>query len=155
MDQWEGTFGDQRKVIEAQTVRMREFAAQTEVAQRAVRALEEFQVQITRDQKQVSELQRLAEERQRKELTNWQGENEQRWKKELLRWDYAMQEQQKINQKIVDRFPPLEKITVWLQKDLEALWKLQDIVGSQQLLAAQQMLNVLGKGVEERPKMES
>jgi hypothetical protein len=155
MDQWAEAFVEQRKLIEAQVVRLREFAVQYEASQRALKTLEEFQTLITRDQKQVAELQRLAEERQRKELANWQAENEQRWKKEVLRWEYAVQEQAKVNQKIVDRFPPLEKIAVWLKSDLEAIWKLQEALTAQQLTSAQQLLDVMGKGLDVRPKPEA
>jgi DNA repair exonuclease SbcCD ATPase subunit len=155
MEQWEVAFIEQKKAIESQIVRMREFAAQYEASQRALKSLEEFQGQTLRAQKQVSELQRLAEERQRKELTIWQTENEQRWKKELLRWDYATQEQQKTTAKVVERFPPIERVTALLQRDLESLWKLQEILGSQQMQSVQKLLDVLGHGVEERPKMES
>jgi DNA repair exonuclease SbcCD ATPase subunit len=155
MEQWEAAFIEQKKAIESQIVRMREFAAQYEASQRALKSLEEFQGQILRGQKQVSELQRLAEERQRKELAAWQAENEQRWKKELLRWEYATQEQQKATAKIVERFPPIEKATALIQRDLEALWKLQALLGSQQMQSIQKLLDVLGHGVDERPKMES
>ena len=155
MEQWAEAFIEQKKAIESQIVRMREFGAQYEASQRALKSLEEFQGQILRDQKQVSELQRLAEERQRKELAVWQAENEQRWKKEVLRWDYATQEQLKVNVKITDRFPSIERSVALLQRDLEALWKLQEVLGSQQMQSVQRLLDVLGHGVEERPKMES
>jgi len=155
MEQWEAAFIEQKKAIESQIVRMREFAAQYEASQRALKSLEEFQGQILRGQKQVSELQRLAEERQRKELAAWQAENEQRWKKELLRWEYATQEQQKATAKIVERFPPIERATALIQRDLEALWKLQAMLGSQQMQSVQKLLDMLGHGVDERPKMES
>ena len=155
MEQWEAAFIEQKKAIESQIVRMREFAAQYEASQRALKSLEEFQGQILRGQKQVSELQRLAEERQRKELAAWQTENEQRWKKELLRWEYATQEQQKATAKIVERFPPIERATALIQRDLEALWKLQAMLGSQQMQSVQKLLDMLGHGVDERPKMES
>jgi len=107
MGQWEQDFAAQRLLIEKQILRIREFDARYEAAGRAIKALEEFQAQIVHGQKQVSELQRLAEERQRKELGDWQGENEQRWKKETLRWDYTIQEQAKVNQKLsaVSRLP--------------------------------------------------
>jgi hypothetical protein len=154
MAAWEAEFLQQRELIEKQVVRMREFAAQYEAAGRALKALEEFQATILRDQKQVSELQRLAEERQRKELAEWQAENEQRWKKETLRWDYNLQEQQKINQKFADRFPPLEKAIVLLQKEIEALWKLHERLGAQQLQEAQRLLDLVGQALEERPKPE-
>jgi hypothetical protein len=154
MTVWETEFLQQRELIEKQAVRMREFSAQYEAAGRAIKTLEEFQAAMIRDQRQVSELQRLAEERQRKELAEWQAENEQRWKKETLRWDYSFQEQQKINQKLTDRFPPTERSVVLLQREIEALWKLQEQLGTRQLQEAQHLLDLIGKALEERPKAE-
>ena len=112
---WEQEFAEQKTLIEKQTVRLREFEARYEQASRALKGIEEFQALVVRDQKQVAELQRLAEERQRKELIDWQGENEQRWKKESLRWDYSIQEQQKVNQKLGERFLPLERQLALIQ----------------------------------------
>jgi chromosome segregation ATPase len=152
MTAWEAEFGQQRELIEKQVVRIREFAAQYEAAGRALKALEEFQTALVRDQKQVSELQRLAEERQRKELAEWQAENEQRWKKELLRWDYNQQEQQKATQKLTDRFPPVERVAALLQREVEALWKLQENLGAQQSREAQHLLDLINKALEARPK---
>jgi len=154
MDEWAEAFAQQRKTIEQQSLKMREFAAVSEAAQRAIKALEEFQAGLLRDQKQLSELQRLAEERQRKDLTTWQTENEQRWKKELLRWEYNVQEQQKVNQKLADRFPPLEKLSAHLQRDLEALWKLQERITSLRLQESERLLGSVNQGVQERPKLE-
>jgi hypothetical protein len=155
MAQWEQDFTAQRELIEKQVVRLREFQAQYEAAGRAIKTLEEFQAVMTRDQRQAAELQRLAEERQRKELADWQAENEQRWKKETLRWDYALGEQQKVNQKIIDRFPPTEKIIALLQREIEALWKLHEQLGVKQLQEAQHLLDAIGKALEVRPKAEA
>jgi len=105
-------------------------------------------------QKQVSELQRLAEERQRKELGEWQGENEQRWKKETLRWDYTIQEQAKVNQKLAERFPPTEKTVALLQREIEALWRLNEALGGAQLQEAQKLLVAIGAAQDARPKAE-
>jgi small-conductance mechanosensitive channel len=135
-------------------VRLRESAAKYDAAGRTIKTLEEFQAAMIRDQRQVGELQRLAEERQRKELAEWQAENEQRWKKETLRWDYSIQEQQKINQKLTDRFPPIEKNVALLQREVETLWKLHEQLGSQQLQEAQRLLDLVGKALEARPKAE-
>lgn len=151
---WEAEFLQQRELIEKQVVRMREFTAQYEAAGRAIKTLEEFQAAMIRDQRQVGELQRLAEERQRKELAEWQAENEQRWKKETLRWDYYLQEQQKVNQKLTDRFPPIEKDLALLQREVEALWKLHEQLGGRQLQEAQHLLDLIGKALEARPKAD-
>jgi hypothetical protein len=152
--QWSGEFEQQRAHIEKQTTRMRDFAAQHEAVGRAIKALEEFQAQISREQKQVAELQRLAEERQRNELAEWQAENEQRWKKELLRWDYNVQEQQKINQRLAERFTPLERDAAHFKRELEAVWRLQELLGQREIGEAQRLLDTIGAAVESRPRQE-
>lgn len=155
MAQWEEEIAQHRAVVEKQAVKLREFEARYEAAGRALKALEEFQTQIMQGQKQTAELQRLAEERQRKELAEWQAENEQRWKKETLRWDYALGEQHKVNQKWAERFLPLEKLVGLLQREIEALWRLQENLGNQQLTNTQKLLEVIGGAVDARPKPES
>jgi predicted RNase H-like nuclease (RuvC/YqgF family) len=142
-------------VIEKQGVRLREFEARYEAMGRAMKALDEFQAQVVHGQKQTAELQRLSEERQRKELSEWQGENEQRWKKETLRWDYTIGEQQKVNAKLIERFPPLERQLALLQREVEALWRSYESQGGVQLQNAQRLLDAIGASLTARPKQES
>jgi hypothetical protein len=151
---WTEEFVQQRDLMEKQVTRQRDFEARYEAAGRALKSLEEFQGQLVRDQKQVAELQRLAEERQRKELTEWQTENEQRWKKESLRWDYTIQEQQKVNQKLAERFVPTEKSTALLQREVEALWRLHEALVGRSLSDAQKLLDTVGGALQGRPKAE-
>jgi hypothetical protein len=154
MAEWAGVLAHQRDLIEKHVARQREFETRYEAAGRALKGLEEFQGQLSRDQKQVSELQRLAEERQRKELAEWQTENEQRWKKESLRWDYTIQEQQKVNQKLTDRFVPTEKSTAKLQREVEALWRLHEALAGRSLSDAQKTLDSVGAALQGRSKAE-
>lgn len=155
MSVWEQDFAQQRAVIEKQAVKLREFEIRYEAAGRAIKTMEEFQAQTVQGQKQTAELQRLAEERQRKELAEWQSENEQRWKKETLRWDYALGEQNKINQKLEEHFPPIGKQLALLQREVEGLWRLQEATGNQQLASVQKLLDIVGGAVDARPKRES
>jgi hypothetical protein len=155
MGVWEQEFAEQKTLIEKQVVRLREFETRYEQAGRALKAVEEFQTLVVRDQKQIAELQRLAEERQRKELTDWQGENEQRWKKETLRWDYLIQEQQKVNQKLAERFPSLESRLALYQREIEALWRVNEVVGASQIQSSQRLMDVIGAAVGARPKPEA
>ena len=155
MGTWEQEFAEHKTLIEKQVVRLREFEARYEQASRALKGIEEFQALVVRDQKQVAELQRLAEERQRKELIDWQGENEQRWKKESLRWDYSIQEQQKANQKLGERFPPLERQLGLIHREVEALWRLQEILGTSQTQGSERLLDAIGAAIGARPKPEA
>ncbi len=152
---WEQAIQEQRTLIEKQIVRLREFEARYEQAGRALKAIEDFQAGLLRDQKQVSELQRLAEERQRKELADWQAENEQRWKKESLRWDYSIQEQQKVNQRLAERFPPLEKQLAMIQREIEGLWRLHEALGAAQIQSSQRLVDAVGAALGARPKPEA
>jgi hypothetical protein len=149
---WAEEFARQQDLMVKQVARQREFETRYEAAGRALKGLEEFQGQLTRDQKQVAELQRLAEERQRKELAEWQTENEQRWKKESLRWDYTIQEQQKVNQRLADRFVPTEKSTATLQREVEALWRLNEALAGRSLSDAQKLLDTVGAALQGRSK---
>lgn len=155
MGVWEQVIQEQKTLIEKQIVRLREFEARYEQAGRSLKAIDEFHASLLRDQKQVSELQRLAEERQRKELADWQAENEQRWKKESLRWDYSIQEQQKVNQKLAERFPPLEKQLGILQRDIEALWRLHEALGAAQIQSSQRLVDAVGAALGARPRPEA
>ncbi len=152
--EWSEEFVRQRELIEKQVVRLRDFETRYDAAGRALKSLEEFQVGVVRDQKQVAELQRLAEERQRKELAAWQADNEQRWKKEVLRWDYTIQEQQKTNGKLAERFGPLEKSTAALHREVEALWRLHESLAGRSLTDAQKTLDAVGAAVHGRAKPE-
>jgi hypothetical protein len=154
MAAWAEEFARQGDLIEKQVARQREFETRYEAAGRALKGLEEFQGQLTRDQKQVAELQRLAEERQRKELAEWQTENEQRWKKESLRWDYTIQEQQKVNHRLAERFVPTEKSNALLQREVEALWRLHEALAGRGLSDAQKRLDTVGGALQGRPKPE-
>jgi hypothetical protein len=151
---WAEGFAHQQELMEKHVARQREFETRYEAAGRALKGLEEFQGQLARDQKGVAELQRLAEERQRKELAEWQTENEQRWKKESLRWDYTIQEQQKVNQKLADRFVPMEKSTALLQREVEALWRLHEALAGRSQSDAQKLLDTVGAALQGRPKKE-
>lgn len=155
MGDWEQDFASQKATIEQQVVKLREFEVRHEQAGRALKALEEFQAQIMREQKQISELQRLAEERQRKELTDWQTENEQRWKKESLGWNYSLGEQAKINQKLTDRFPSIERHLALLQREIEALWRLEETLGATQTQGTQRLLDTISAALGARPKPEA
>ncbi len=94
--------------MDEHSARMQEFTEAFREDRQVVGNVERFQEQIRREQTQVSELQRLSEERQKRQLEQWQEENEKRWRKELLRWDHQWGEQAKRNQQAGVRFLELE-----------------------------------------------
>ena len=94
--------------MDEHSARIREFTEAFREDRQVLASVERFQEQIRREQTQVSELQRLSEERQKRQLEEWQEENEKRWRKELLRWDHQWGEQTKRNQQAGVRFLELE-----------------------------------------------
>ncbi len=152
MTRWQDEFSAQRTTIEQQREAMLAFAEQLEVSKRAVASIEGFQDGIRREMNQVSEIQRLAEERQRKEMENWQAENEKRWKRQVLQWEHEVQEQDKINRQLASRFPPLEERQRTHEGQIQRLWRLHETEGLARLAEAQRWLGQLEEAVKERAK---
>lgn len=150
MHEWQVVFNDQQELMELQKTRIQEFAATSEETKRVIVSIEKFQERLQRDQNQVAQLQRLAEERQRKEMEIFLADNEKRWKKQILEWQYQWEQQEKINAQVKDRFP---KITVQLAHHddmLQFLWRISEVQSSAQLKAAQEWLGEVQKLAEQR-----
>ncbi|MCB0003658.1 MAG: hypothetical protein KDH86_14020, partial [Anaerolineae bacterium] len=97
MVRWHEEMEQQRIGIEQHHKKLQDFETQIADVKRVAISLQGFEESIRREQHQVAELQRLAEERQRKELDVFVAEDEKRWKKQILEWDGRWVEQQKVN----------------------------------------------------------
>lgn len=142
------------KKIDEFAARMLEFTEAFREDRQVVASVVGFQEQIRRDQTQVAELQRLAEERQKRQLELWQEENEKRWKKELLTWDYQWAEETKRHGQIAEQFRLTEEQLGRHQVQIEATWKFLE---SQVTIETQQQRRWLGeinRLLEDRPKKE-
>lgn len=144
-----------RDEIEGQHKQLREMAETVEQGKRAVQTIEQFQQAIRREQNQVTELQRLAEERQRREWEIFQAEYEKRWQRELLNWQQRWQQQEQFNQEIVKRFPPLETQLKLHAAQIEHLWHVQEELGAHRLHEAQRWLDTLETALEQRDQLKS
>ena len=150
MREWQATFDDYETILKSQTAHIQEFAAANEEARRIINGIGQFQERLQREQNQVAQLQRLAEERQRKELETFLADNEKRWKKQLLEWQYQWEQQEKINVQVRDRFP---KITVQLahhEEMLNFLWRITEVQSGSQLKSAQEWLTEVQKLADQR-----
>ena len=147
---WQDEFSAQRDVITRQRETMLAFAEQLEVSKHAVATIEGFQETIRRETNQVSELQRLAEDRQRKEMETWQAENEKRWKRQILQWEHEAQEQDKINRQLGARFPSLEERQRVHDAQIQRLWRLHETEGLARLAEGQRWLGQLEEALKER-----
>lgn len=149
---WREEFEQQRDGIAKQQQRLQDFDSHITESKRILLGLQGFEESIRREQHQVSELQRLAEERQRKSLDDFLAEDEKRWKKQTLEWDHRWIEQDKSNRDLAVQFPPLRKEIEALKVLIRQLWRLQETYGSQRLQEAQRWLASLETALGELPK---
>jgi chromosome segregation ATPase len=140
--------------IDAFSARMQEFAEAFREDRQVVANVERFQEMISREQAQVAELQRLAEERQKRQLEQWQEEDEKRWRKELLRWDHQWAEQAKRNQSIAERFGDAEERLAQHRTEIDGAWRFFESQITYQTQESRRWLGEMTRLLEQRPKKE-
>jgi chromosome segregation ATPase len=149
---WQQEFEQQRELMVEQQKRIQGFDTHINDSKRILQSLQGFEESIRREQHQVAELQRLAEERQRKELDAFLGEDEKRWKKQTLEWDHRWAEQDKVNRDLAAGFPPLRKEIEAMRGLIRQLWRLQETYGAHRLQEAQRWLGSLETALGDLPK---
>lgn len=152
MARWHEEMEQQRAGIEQHHKKLQEFDTQIADGKRVTISLQGFEESIRREQHQVAELQRLAEERQRKELDVFVAEDEKHWKKQILEWDGRWAEQQKVNKDLAVQLPPIRKEIEGTKAIVRQLWRLQETYGTQRLQEAQRWLQALESSLGDMPK---
>lgn len=136
------------------SARMEEFSSAFREDRQVVETVERFQEAIKREQAQVAELQRLAEERQRRQLDEWQEENEKRWRKELLRWEHQWGEQAKRNGQIAQTFTEIQGRLSQHRAEIDAAWKFLESQVNYQVQETRRWSGEMNRILEERPKKQ-
>jgi hypothetical protein len=154
MAEWIDTLEAQSKQMKAFTAQMQEYTETFREDRQVVGNVERFQEMIKREQTQVSELQRLAEERQKRQLEQWQEESEKRWRKELLRWDHQWGEQAKRNQDVSDQFLDAGARLAQHRAEIDAAWKFLESQVTYQTQETRRWLGEMTRLLEGRPKKE-
>ena len=149
---WQQEFEQQRELIAEQQKRLQGFDSHINDSKRILQSLQGFEESIRREQHQVSELQRLAEERQRKELDEFLAEDEKRWKKQTLEWDHRWAGQDKVNRDLASAFPPVRKDIETVRGLIRQLWRLQETYSAHRLQEAQRWLGSLETALGDLPK---
>jgi len=126
LTRWQETIDEQKSIVAQAYERIQNFTQQIDVSRRAVSEMQEFKDLILREQGQVAELQRLAEERIRREMDEFREDYERRRRKGELRQEHLWTEQDKHNKEISERFAPLQHDLKMLETLLDQLWKLQE-----------------------------
>ncbi|NOZ72690.1 MAG: hypothetical protein GXP38_12400 [Chloroflexi bacterium] len=153
MREWQEAFVAQQEAMQQQQQRIQEFTITHEKTNQAIASLEQFRERLLNEQKQVAELQRLAEERQRKELESFVADNEKRWKKQLLEWKFHWSQQEKLNRMLQTALPRLEQQISTNHELLTLLWQTIQAQSQNQLDAGQTWLQALQKVADQRESL--
>ena len=150
LNRWQEQIDDQQNVVSKNVEQIQSFAQTIETARRAANTISEFQETIRRDQVQVQELQRLAEERLRREMDDFQEEFDKKNRRDDLRQEHLWREQEKHNKELLEHLPPILHDLRTHEEMLRLLWKLQEQYGARYISAAQLWLDGLQSSLEER-----
>ena len=150
--EWVEKLGAELKRLDDFSLSIRTFSDEFRQDRQVVAQVTGFQEQIRREQTQVTELQRLAEERQKRQLEQWLEENEKRWRKELLRWDHQVGEEAKRHQGIAEQFRVVDEHLAQHKVNIDALWKVLEAQISYQTQESRRWLGEMNKLLEEKPK---
>jgi chromosome segregation ATPase len=137
---WQESLEEQKATVTQAYERVQNFSQQIEVARRSVHEMQEFKDLILREQSQVQELQRLAEERIRRDMDEFREDFEKKRRKADLRQEHLWSEQDKYNREVVERFPPIAHDLKVHEALIQHLWKLQETYGNYFLMTAQAWL---------------
>ncbi|MEM7130977.1 MAG: hypothetical protein AAF702_31940 [Chloroflexota bacterium] len=150
INRWQEVIDEQKTIIGQTYERIQSFTQQIEGSRRAVQEMREFKDVILREQSQVQELQRLAEERIRREMDEFREEYDKRRRRDELRREHLWSEQEKYNDSIVEKFPPLHHDLKVHETLIEKLWKMQETYTHYYLESAQSMLEGLQGSLRDR-----
>lgn len=132
---------DQGEAVAKELERVREqaqgFIEQQQAAKRYLRNLDTFQVRIEKRQTEVSEMQRLAEERLRKQWEEWEQDQSQQRKKWETLVDERWKRQETWNDETKKRVDVIPPVLEQHAAQLKALWESRREDATSVLAAAQ------------------
>jgi len=138
---------DQAQEVAEELERIREqthgFIERREQVKRALTALEKFKTRIERRQDEMSERQRIAEERVEREWEEWQSERAKALKKREIVIEQRWQDQAETDNKQQGCLEALEDVTKLHQEQLGSLWETQRADAAALLSAAQDVYEEL------------
>ncbi|MEZ4868702.1 MAG: hypothetical protein R3C14_45660 [Caldilineaceae bacterium] len=150
LTRWQETIEEQKGIVTQAYERVQSFAQQIDVSRRAVNEMQEFKDMILREQAQVQELQRLAEERIRREMDEFREDFEKKRRKAELRQEHLWSEQDKYNREVVERFPPIHHDVKIVEALVHEVWKLQESYGNYFVGVAQAWLEGTEQAIRDR-----
>lgn len=144
----------QRQVLEKHSTQVTALQEQGKEGKQALDELRAFKEYLQKQQEQVAELQRLAEERQKRELGEWQADNEKRWKRLETLSERRWAEQRDRDQDLAQRLRDIESQLVGLSAQIELLWQAQRAFAYHQVSEIQKWMSEFEKIAEQHEKIE-
>jgi hypothetical protein len=150
LSRWQEAIEEQQGIVVKCYEYVQSYAQQLEVARRAAQTIQDFQDVIKREQAQVAELQRLAEDRIRREMDEFREDFEKKRRKADLRHEHLWKEQEKYNREVLEHFPPILHDIRVHEELLRQLWRLHESYGTRYINTAQAWLDGLQDALRQR-----
>ena len=152
-------FNNQKERFDTAIAQMAEFAEQFKAFREQFEENKQFLSQLTqveerlkRDQAQVAELQRLAEERMQKEFEEFQAAEERRWRKHEVTWEHKWNEQGRTNSQQGDLLRIIGEQVKLHSTQLTELWETQQTLVRIESVETERKLAAISKSWEERSR---
>ena len=157
---WERQIAEWGKLVEeiktesasmaTQTVRLRE---QHALVRRALDDLDPFRQRIERRQDEVTEMQRLTEDRQKRVLEEWQAEREKEWRRFNVDNDEHWRENARLNEQRAVRIKAVEEFLRMLPPQIDALWAVHDAWAQSIMVGPREWVVTWDELIQKRPAM--
>jgi DNA repair exonuclease SbcCD ATPase subunit len=108
--------------------------------QHSLDEIQGFQNRIEKRQSEVSEMQRISEDRMRKQVEEWQAEQEKRWKRQILTLTEQWQEHDRLHGTWEARVEQLEQASADYARQFKVVWDGLDEFTKVYLSAARQVV---------------
>jgi hypothetical protein len=102
---------------------MRLFTEQYQQIKTTLANLESLGERLQREQHEVSELQRLAEERQKSKMEEWEAQSEKRWQREKLLWEQQWHDHDRRNGEQLERLRFVEEQSGTNEGQVNHIWE--------------------------------
>jgi len=123
MTAWEAEFTAYQERIDEYNSHIQRSAKQYELVKKTLAELEQLEERLLRNQNEVAELQRIAEERQKQQLERWDAEQEKRWRRQLLLWEQQWHDHDRRNDEQLARLDVVERRSTDNEAQVAALWE--------------------------------
>ncbi len=134
----------------AQVARMH---GQHDMVRRALADLELFRERLEKRQNEMSEMQRLAEDRQKRTMEEWQAEREKERKLFQVENDERWRENARLDERRDARLRAGEEYMQMLASQVEALWDVQEAWTESVMVSSREWMATWGEHLKQRPPM--